>query len=555
MYEPYRFRSVSYTVATALAFVAFLLSAAPVARADGVSEQIKQANQALRQAEKLLHDGKAADASKELEAADELIKKIAAAEPTNLKLVQLKIKYEKIKKDVKKRLPKEETPKEESPKAGKQPDAPRVELPRAAREALHDVKKTRSGIEHAYSMIETSKTTEISKPVEAHYADVEKAIGELKTQLQTARDLAAEKGVTSHPDLDEAQAYLDAAPERLAQVKADMAKFKSDQAADEQAAQDREKEKKASAAQSHGRMMEDWKALSAVCTEYQQSFQSESEMKKRGADAIPAWQDWKKRFEPIRDQFRKRYGDEARLVNEAFTDVPKPEGVEMDAWMAANLAYDLDMAQCEKRFAEAAARWGEDAWRTTSMIKLDNQEKLELKYQRAEDALRYYKLAAQWDPAGSYADAVRKSEAAVKEALPLWKDVLKKLTWPGHNPDFAGPGDANEIARAALEFLRKNPKWSKPEYDDEHVPFAACVEGKGWDVWKRAPLTQEPTQYSVDVLVAFTGQADSDLVYVYHMVFYTDEFAGVKPGLPLHYANSKQYAKFRMLKESVPETK
>ena len=548
MYPRKPFQSVFHHLGFAIAIVAIGAFAVSSALADDVSDWAKQADKSIRQAEKLVFDRKPAEALKELETADELIKKIVAADPANLRLVQLKVKYEKTQKLAKDRLAKQEKKEAESAK-------PNAELPYEARQPMRTFKDMQGSVENLYNFIELSKTRELSKPVEEYYTDVENGIEGLKEQLKKVREIAASKGVESHPDLDEAQRYIDEAPARLEQVKKDMAKFKSDQAAQEQAAQDQENEKKAAAAQNHGQMIEDWKALSAVCAEYQQSFQSESEMKKRGADVIPAWQDWKKRFEPIRDQFRKRYGDEARLVNEAFTDVPKPEGVEMDAWMAANLAYDLDIARCEKNFAEAAARWGEAAWRTTSMIELDNKEKLELKYQRAEDALCYYKLAAQWDPSGSYKEAIQKAEAAVKEALPLWKDVLKKLTWPGHNPDFAGPGDANEIARAALEFLRKHPKWTKPEYDDEHVPFAACVEGKGWEVWKRAPLTEEPTQYSVDVLVAFTGKADPDLVYVYHMVFYTDEFAGVKPALPLHYANSKQYAKFRMLKESVPETK
>ena len=54
------------------------------------------------------------------------------------------------------------------------------------------------------------------------------------------------------------------------------------------------------------------------------------------------------------------------------------------------------------------------------------------------------------------------------------------------------------------------------------------------------------------MLVAFTGRADPELVYCYCMVFYTREEAGVKPGMPLHFANSKQYACFRMLKANVP---
>jgi len=188
-------------------------------------------------------------------------------------------------------------------------------------------------------------------------------------------------------------------------------------------------------------------------------------------------------------------------------------------------------------------------------IKKDNKEKLELKYVRAEDAVRYYKLAKLWKPGDDHDAKIQEAEAAASEALPLWKEVLKELKWPGHNEKFAGPGKPEALAKAALEFLRGHPKWSAPEYDDEHVPLAACVEGDAWSVWKRAPLTEQPTQYSVAILVVFSGKADPELVYAYHMVFYTAEAGGVKPGLPFRHANSKQYARFRMLKENVPTAK
>jgi hypothetical protein len=123
---------------------------------------------------------------------------------------------------------------------------------------------------------------------------------------------------------------------------------------------------------------------------------------------------------------------------------------------------------------------------------------------------------------------------------------IKGREWPGHNPDFSGPGDPDKIADAALEFLKKNPNWSRPEYDDVHTPYAACVTGTDWSVSKKAPLTHQPTQYSLDVLVAFTGEKDPDVAYVYHMVFYTREEAGVEKAPPFRYANSRQYSKYKI---------
>lgn len=300
---------------------------------------------------------------------------------------------------------------------------------------------------------------------------------------------------------------------------------------------------------------QDWKELAVLCKEYQDHFQSQSDFKARGALVASAWNDWKKRFEPVRERFRTRYGEKNPDIYTAFENVPKPDGVTMPATQAAGIAYGIDLAQCEQNFANWAEGWAKRALHTSKSIKNDDKEKLELKYIRAEDAVQYYKLAKLWKPGGDDDAKIQEAESAAREALPLWKAVLKELKWPGHHERFAGPGEPDELAKAALAFLREHPDWTAPEYDDAHVPIAACVEGETWEICKRAPLTQVPTQYSVAMLVAFSGKADADLVYVYHMVFYTAEAAGVKPGLPFRHANSKQYAKFRMLRENLPTKK
>lgn len=297
---------------------------------------------------------------------------------------------------------------------------------------------------------------------------------------------------------------------------------------------------------------QDWRELALLCKEYQENFQSQSSFKEKGAIVASAWQDWKRRFEPVRDRFRTRYGERNPDIYATFENVPTPDGITMPATQAAGIAYGIDIAQCEQNFASWAEGWAKRALHTSNSIKNDNKEKLELKYERAEDAVRYFTLAKQWNPSGDYDAKIQEASAAAKAALPLWKEVLKELKWPGHNKEFTGPDAPDALAEAALAFIRNHPKWTAPEYDDAHVPLAACVEGDGWRVSKRAPLTQAPTQYSIAILMAFTGNADPELVYVYHMVFYTAEAAGVTPGLPFRYANSKQHAKFRMLKANVP---
>ncbi len=542
--------AVRLLVVVILAAVLGGRAAAP-ASAGEVDDWAKGADKTLRSAERLMFNGKNDEAAEQLKAADALLKKIETADAEHKDLKTLRGKYEKLEKDLARRMGTGESG--STPAAADKPTGEKAAaLPRLAREAMRDFQKIKSSIDHAYSMIETSKTTELSKPVEAHFADIEKQIPALEEALKKVREAAAKESVTSHPDLDEAQTYIDAQPDRLSKVKTDMAAFQKDKAAKE-AEEKAKTEQKAGGVTDAAQAQEDWKALAALCEEYQSTFQSESDVKKKGAVIRKAWDDWKKRFEPVRSRFRERYGDNNMKVYDAFENVPKPEGVQMEAALAANLAYSIDFAEGERRIAGWAEGWAKDALRVSNSIPVDNKEKLELKYLRAEDAVKYYKLAQLWNPEGKYDEAIQKAEAAAAEALPLWKEVLKELVWPGHNKDYAGPGKPDEIAAAALEFLKEHPDWTAPEYDDEHVPYAACVDGKDWEIWKRAPLTQEPTQYCLGVLVAFEGKADPELVYVYHMVFYTAEAAGVKPGLPIKYGSSKQYASFRMLKDNVPK--
>lgn len=536
--------------------VAVLSGGAQIALADEADDLAKDADKTLRQAERLMHSGKTTEALQELDAVEKLLAKIEAAKPDHAKLKTLRNKAAKLRKDLERRLPKDESSGESGGKPGeKTGDAKPAKLPRAAKESMDKFENAKRLIEHAYRWIENSKTTELSKPVEEYFKTIESRTKELASALMEAKKLAADEGVESHPILDEAQAYVDAAPKRLVTVRAELEKFNKDKATKEAADQAAEEMAKADAAPDANQAAQDWKELAALSKEYQDNFQSQSEFKKRGAVAASQWQDWKKRFVPVRERFRERYGENNPDIYTAFENVPKPEGVTMPATQAAGIAFGIDLEQCEQNFAGWAAGWADEALRLSNSIAKDNKEKLELKYVRAEDAVRYYKLAKLWGAGGDYDAKIQEAEAAAKEALPLWKQVLKELKWPGHNKKFAGPGEPDELAAAALEFLREHPEWSAPEYEDEHVPLAACVEGDAWNVWKKAPLTEEPTQYSVAVLVAFSGKADPELVYVYHMVFYTAEAGGVKPGLPFRYANSKQYAKFRMLKENVPPSK
>lgn len=146
----------------------------------------------------------------------------------------------------------------------------------------------------------------------------------------------------------------------------------------------------------------------------------------------------------------------------------------------------------------------------------------------------------------------------IKKQKKQWKKVLDKLDWPGKNLDFKGSGKPEVLASEALKLLRKmkeeGKNWSKPEYDDEHIPFAACVVGSDWEVHKKVPLTGVPTQYTIKMFVLFKGTQSKDIGYGYYMQFYTKEEAGVKKEPPFFYCNSRSYEKHKMLLSKAPSS-
>ncbi len=296
----------------------------------------------------------------------------------------------------------------------------------------------------------------------------------------------------------------------------------------------------------------DWMAMEKLLDE-KGTFLYQSEFEKSPETFVKNWLDFSGRYTREYESFTKKYGSERQVLNEVFEGVTKPLDAKRDHYQLINEATDFDV----KKRTEAILKWADSAGRQNykgwESMKDPAPEKFELKLKRARNALKCFEAADMLDPDGDYGDFIKKAKKAVKETEPMVKKALESQVWPGHNAKYAGPGDPNDIAAAALEFLKGNPKWTKPEYDDVHIPYAACITGEDWVVYKKAPLTHEPTQYSLDIMVAFTGEKDPDVAYVYHMVFYTAEEGGVEKGLPLRYANSRQYAKYQMLLDNVPK--
>lgn len=294
----------------------------------------------------------------------------------------------------------------------------------------------------------------------------------------------------------------------------------------------------------------DWQKMDQLLDE-SGHYQSFTTFEKDPKEFVEGWLKFKTSYEKQLKTFTDEYGTEQQTITERFKDVEKPaDDVRHSSQLISELL-NYDPQRQTATILEWTQRNAEQSYRGWESMKNPSDEKFELKLKRAEQALTYYNLAAKLDPDGGFKKMIEKSEQAVDETRPQVKKALESKTWPTPNPDYNGPGNVDKLASAALDYLKKNPDWTKPVYDDTHEPYAAVVTGSGWEVYKEAPLTRDPLQYSINILVAFTGEKDKDIAYVYHMVFYTAEEKGVKKGLPFKFANARQYAQYRMLRKNV----
>ncbi len=303
-------------------------------------------------------------------------------------------------------------------------------------------------------------------------------------------------------------------------------------------------------AQDQAKAREDWKRLDELHQVFNTYFVSEYNQSDKGAEFIQVWKEWSAEAPDFVAYFAQTYGATSQEVFGAFDGLEPLDGVINYPMPLATSMYEIDFDTLQTQVGQWLVNTGDKHMSDHERMTGDELRDLERKMQFAERALEAYRGAVEVNPEGDYAEHIAKAEQALKDARAAWEKNLDAVEWPGHNADFEGPGDPDTLAAAALKFLEKlrdeGRSWTKPEYDDEHIPLAACVIADMWGVEKTAPLTQEPTQFRLKVLVAFRGEKDPDLVYCYPMFFYTKEERGVEKAPPFYYCNSQQYASFRM---------
>ncbi len=297
----------------------------------------------------------------------------------------------------------------------------------------------------------------------------------------------------------------------------------------------------------------DWRVLAKLSAQFVGDFDSQGKFTRGGGAYMGAYRAWKTAFVPFWAEFRKRYGDTWESVEKHFSGLDKPKGVPQPIAYVFRTASRVDVDKHESQMAAWAEKYAKQQHASWKRMYDQDHENVEVMMRQADRSAAFMKLAARLNPAGDYAAGIQAGNEAVEKTLPKYMAQLKDKTWPAPNASFEGADTPDALAAAALAFLRAHPDWTAPEFDDTHVPVVAVVSGDGWKVSKTDWLTGTPLQYSIQMLVAFTGEKHADLAYCYAMEFYTAQGAGVKQALPFAYANSRQFECYRMLREKLPE--
>jgi len=300
--------------------------------------------------------------------------------------------------------------------------------------------------------------------------------------------------------------------------------------------------------------LKDWREAESLYKEWETELRSEAAFNKSPDQFVEKWLAFKKRFDPFWENFTARYGLNNNEVLTAFQDIEKPLDVEQDF---TTVYFSLQsVPEHSKQLLSWSLRTAQEKYREWQRGKTNppHPHKIELWLNQAETALQCFKIAEKLNPQGDYGENITIAEEAVKEARVAFEKNLdaEEMKWPGNNPDWVGEGSPDDLCEAALDFLKKNPAVRGDAYLDDPVePLAVSLASSDWSVYKKAPLTHQPTQYSLDFYVAFAGKKEPRLAYRYLFTFYTKEEAGVKKEPPFYYANPHLYNHYKILKSNV----
>jgi hypothetical protein len=516
---------------------------------------LKQVGQELRQAERDMFAGKTDKAISAIEPIKELLIELTAVDPNNPGLKTVENKYKKLVKDLERRtgkdlgggtltatgtsiqtaLPPRPEAKPMAEKGGPSPATGAAETitketasPAQATKAVaptklpHDARRpfseATSQIGRVDGYIERLNDPKSKFNKEQLVDNMDKSLTLARTKFDEAKALAAEKGVTSHPDFDKAEADLAAAEQKAAEAKqgyeealAAAAASSKEVDADVKALLDEYKRVEPLFAKATGYVMHynDLEPVKELLTQIE-NFEKNDLGKINGEMKTFAQKYGSTREEIDQKADAMGYSGQGRA---SFPYTALSEGIENVQKTRTVMADDL-------------IRRASDMRDQTSKGISDFARPKQYKRIKA-----WGELAAQLDRDNSRVKEFNSGlDSWIEEDMKALNAKIDKVTWPGYADN--APDDADKLSEIAVEFLQKEENKRAEKNIEVGTVLAVVITGP-WRVFKKN-LLGEPIQYNLPILCAVEYESDKDLnaARVYDSTLLTEEYKGVKMAAP-----------------------
>ena len=438
-------------------------------RAQSPADLLKEANNLLRTAERIMHNGKYEEAREELEKVGRLLESTPAEDNPQMKTIRSK--YSKLNTDIERRL----GPATAAATGAAQPAVgsaatPAAKMPasvqRQFRELQREMEKTRQSL--AYD-----QWWDLAPSMrEGRITGAKKAIGDYRVRLDGLK-AELDPNLAQSVDVTECETLLAtistlheqrvSEPEPVADQDSAVAEALAleKQLLDLHAAYNDRFQGVYSSTMVHGSLLEE---------QLQQGRDGAVLLAELEREVVPA-------IQPVLLQIAEKYGDNPMDIDNALYDL----GLKNDHFFGSrfrDLYSGLNNIQ-KTRAATAqdmAARAGDTMGGITGYAE-------EIRLQKLDEAKEMLLIGQAFDPADQDVNRLLTEVHGLQAAMSARIEAdFDARTWAGDIGDFAGPGKPAELVKAALDYIQQQPNWNPSAKGVEIL--AVAVRGQ-WDVATR----------------------------------------------------------------------
>jgi hypothetical protein len=404
-----------------------------------------------------------------------------------------------------------------SPAAGAKATGAQAKVPYAARKPLQDAGQLLRALEsNLGSLADPAYPGDKDQLVKR----ADEKLVEIRALLDEAKKLAAEKGVTAHPDIEQVEAGLAAAEKKVAVAKGGHEKNKEEQAA-------------------HAKVVDaDVAALKADYDRMRPLFDTAN-------GAVPHYNN----LTPVGELIVKIEtfeNKELAGITQKMTAFARTYGVtreEIDkkaeasgytGQQRASFPY-LALAEGIENVKKTRTVMAEDlANRAGDQIaRIGDKHDFHV-IEQLDEVKSWFAMAGRYEAGNpKVKQALAGMEAQIAQALKAFNARIDKRTWPGQAS--TAPSNGKRLSETALDWFKNSPDWGRKEKNPSK-PLVVAITGP-WSVQQKNILG-EPTMYGLPVLLAVQIEGDKPLnvARVFALTLRTAERAGVKMEPPFDHA-------------------